>query len=323
MKLHSDIKAFGVLLDSVSEQTGIRMDILEKDYYVTLLLRELAKKQVDLPVYFKGGTALYKAVGSMKRFSEDIDLTVEIKDCSKSQGKKRLENAANSYSCMKRTHDKEKESNTKGSITSVYEYVPVVAIDEADMLQRFGYVKVEATSFTVSEPTELLLIEPLIYSQSAEDHKKLLKELYEVEPFDLKTIKMERIFADKLLAAEFYYQRSLLFDVSKHLYDIVIMMQQERIQRLISDDEDLIKMISYKRMEERERIGSDLTIKPFGDFSLFDKLNHDEKLKIAFLKMQDIYVFGEKDKIDYKKLLKVIEGLFEVLLKLEEDLAEK
>ncbi len=34
--------------------------------------------------YFKGGTALYKADGGMKRFSEDIDLTVEIKDCSKS-----------------------------------------------------------------------------------------------------------------------------------------------------------------------------------------------------------------------------------------------
>lgn len=45
MKLHEDREAFSVLLDSVSEQTGIRTDILEKDYYLTLLLWELAEKQ--------------------------------------------------------------------------------------------------------------------------------------------------------------------------------------------------------------------------------------------------------------------------------------
>lgn len=61
----------------------------------------------------------------MKRFSEDIDLTVEIQDCSKSQGKKRLETAANAYTELRRTEDKSRESNQRGSITSVYEYDPV------------------------------------------------------------------------------------------------------------------------------------------------------------------------------------------------------
>lgn len=87
MRLHNDRDAFGVLLDSVSERTGIRMDILEKDYYVTLLLSELAEKQAKLPAYFKGGTALYKSIGKMKRFSEDIDLTVESKTAQKVRAK--------------------------------------------------------------------------------------------------------------------------------------------------------------------------------------------------------------------------------------------
>lgn len=103
MKLHEDKDAFGVLLNSVSEKTGIRLDVLEKDYYLTLLLEELAGKQENVPAYFKGGTALYKTIGSMKTFSEDIDLTVEIKDCSTSQGKKRLEIAANAYTSLQRT----------------------------------------------------------------------------------------------------------------------------------------------------------------------------------------------------------------------------
>ncbi len=59
---------------------------------------------------------------------------------------------------MKRTESKELESNSKGSITSVYEYIPVTEVDRADALQRFGMVKVEATSFTISEPTEELEI---------------------------------------------------------------------------------------------------------------------------------------------------------------------
>ena len=323
MKLHEDREAFSVLLDSVSEQTGIRTDILEKDYYLTLLLWELAEKQASLPAYFKGGTALYKAIGSMKRFSEDIDLTVEIKDCSKSQGKKRLENAANAYFSMERTHDKEKESNTKGSITSVYEYVPVTAIDRKDALQRFGYVKVEATSFTISEPYEALQVEPLIYTQATEEQRRLLKKLYEVEPFVVKTIKMERIFADKLLAAEFYYQRNLLFDVSKHLYDIAVMMEQKRIQKLLSENERFIEMISYKRVEEQERIGSDLASKPFCEFSLFDNLSSDSQLQKDFLQMQNIYVFDEKDKMEYKKLLMELGHLYEVLLNLDEGLEQK
>ena len=121
MRLHEDRDAFQALLSIIGKRTGIREDIIEKDYYLTMLLRELSEKQVKLPAYFKGGTALYKALGEMIRFSEDIDLTVEAKDCSNSQGKVRLERAANGYVTLPRTTDKERESNKRGSITSVYE----------------------------------------------------------------------------------------------------------------------------------------------------------------------------------------------------------
>lgn len=272
MKLHQDREAFGDLLSDVSRRTGIRSDIIEKDYYLTLLLWELAEKQGTLPAYFKGGTALYKAIGRMKRFSEDIDLTVEIHDCSKSQGKKRLEAAANGYTTLPRTSDKTRESNQKGSITSVYEYDPVTAIDADDALQRFGYVKVEATSFTISEPVEPLEISPLLYSEAIQSQRQVLETNYEVKPFAIRTIKLERIFADKILAAEFYYQRRMLFDTAKHLYDLATMMEQDRIQVLLSAPEDLIKMLAYKRREERERIGSDLAKNRFPTSGCFRQL---------------------------------------------------
>lgn len=320
MNLHQDKDAFKALLSDISRRTKIRSDIVEKDYYLTLLLWELSQRQRDLPAYFKGGTALYKAIGRVKRFSEDIDLTVEIQDCSRSQGKKRLETAANAYKELRRTTEKERESNQRGSITSVYEYDPVTLVDTEDALQRFGYVKVEATSFTVSEPTEPLDISPLLYSEATEAQRDILERRFEVRPFTIQTIKMERIFADKILAAEFYYQRGMLFDTAKHLYDLATMLEQERIQRLLTDPEELIRMLAYKRKEEKERIGSDLAQKPFSEFTLFQTGRDDPELRDAFMRMQQIYVFSDEDILQPESLQRYMDRLTQRLLSLDENL---
>lgn len=320
MVLHHDKSAFKALILNISQKNEIRSDILEKDYYLTLLLWELSQRQQSLPAYFKGGTALYKAIGRMKRFSEDIDLTVEVHDCSKSQGKKRLEVAANAYVGLHRTTEKERESNVRGSITSVYEYEPVTAVDQDDALQRFGYVKVEATSFTVSEPTEPLIISPLLYSEATQSQRDILVNNYAVAPFSIQTIKMERIFADKILAAEFYYQRRTLFDTAKHLYDLVTMLEQERIQNLLANPDELVKMLAYKRREEQVRIGSNLAQKPFSEFSLFQRIEEDLELRDAFMRMQEIYVFSDYDILQPDVLIMHIGNLAQNLLALDEGL---
>ena len=54
MKLHEDKFAFLNIINLIHEDSSIRADILEKDYYVTLLLRELAGKQVTLQRCTKG-----------------------------------------------------------------------------------------------------------------------------------------------------------------------------------------------------------------------------------------------------------------------------
>ena len=320
MNLHRDKDAFKAILSDISRRAEIRSDIVEKDYYLTLLLWELSQRQHDLPAYFKGGTALYKAIGRVKRFSEDIDLTVEIQDCSRSQGKKRLETAANAYKELRRTAEKERESNQRGSITSVYEYDPVTLVDTEDALQRFGYVKVEATSFTVSEPTEPLEISPLLYSEATEAQRDILERRFEVRPFKIQTIKMERNLADKKLAAEFYYQRGMLFDTAKHLYDLATMLEQERIHRLLDNSEELIKMIAYKRKEENVRIGSDLAQKPFSEFTLFQMGRDDPELRDAFMRMQQIYVFSDEDILQPESLQRYMDRLTQRLLSLDENL---
>lgn len=303
MRLHEDKYAFMALLNSVHDGTGIRQDILEKDYYVCLLLKELSEKQKTIPAYFKGGTALYKAQKSIRRFSEDIDLTVAVDGCTNSQAKKRLEAVSKKFTSLSRTSRKELEEDRKGSITSVYDYVPNAIFDENDPLQRFGFVKVEATSFTVSEPFTELEIEPAIYTFANEEQQQILRENYDVQPFRINTIRLERIFADKIFAAEFYYERGMLFDVAKHLYDTSVMFSLPEIQKLVENKEMFKRMLDYKRLEEERRTGSDLSDKQFKDFTIFESMKEDTKLRNAFREIQDIYVFSDIDKLEFRFII--------------------
>ena len=318
MMLHEDRYAFLAILNQIHVSSGVRLDILEKDYYVSLLLRELAGKQSELPAYFKGGTALYKALKSIRRFSEDIDLTVNIESCSNSQAKKRLEAATKKYASLPRTTDKAMEDDRKGSITAVYDYEPAVPVDEIDPLQRFRHVKVEATSFTVSEPFAEMEVEPVLYSFATEAQRKIMRDNYGIGPFPIQTIKLERIFADKILAAEFYYSRELYFDVAKHVYDVSVMLDLPLIQSLLDDSTELLRMISYKRLEETRRIGSDLADKPFKKYRIFQGISENISFAEAFRKMQSNYVFNDEDILSKEYVVSQWSKLRNILYELDE-----
>ena len=313
MKLHRDKYSFLNIIGLIHSVTGIREDILEKDYYVTLLLKELSEKQEALPAYFKGGTALYKAQKSIRRFSEDIDLTICIDNCSGSQAKKRLETATKKYISLPRTSRKELEDDRKGSITAVYDYMPLVTVDTDDPLQRFGYVKVEGTSFTVSEPFSTLEIEPVIYTYATEEQRSILREQFGVMPFPIKTIRLERIFADKIFAAEFYYERGMYFDVAKHIYDVSVMLDLQPIQDMLGNTGLFLEMSEYKRLEETRRTGSDLADRKFPDFKIFYDISDNTALKDAYQNMQKNYVFSEKDLLTFEFVISQWKKLQEVI----------
>ena len=242
MKLHEDKDAFRLLLENIHENTGYRMDVLEKDYYVLLILQELAAFQRDgLSAYFKGGTALYKALKTTNRFSEDIDLSVDTRGCSRTQSDKRLEMATKKYNSLSR--DASQGRTNRSEVISVYTYEPISAFDRDDALQRFGKLKVEATSFTISEPVESMEVSAMLYDLATEDQKRILETVYEVSPFQILTIAMERIFIDKLFAAEAYVRKASdphrAFEAAKHIYDLVVIAENPKVSKLMKMPEQL------------------------------------------------------------------------------------
>lgn len=311
MNLHLDRAAFELIIDEVANSSGVRRDVLEKDYYVTLMLKELADRPHQGYAYFKGGTALYKALRSIRRFSEDIDLTVYVEDCpTPSQAKKRLENASLKFNCMPKG---ETEENRRGSITCLYVYDSLYQLDDGDALQRFGKVKVEATSFTISEPTQGIEIAPHLYELCSEDRRKILRENYGVQPFTVQTISLERIFIDKVFAAEFYYARNEYFDVAKHIYDLTVLMSNDKIKTFLADKDEVTRIVALKRKEELNRKGgvdASLAIK---DFSYFDGLKDNKNFAGEFERMQRTYVLIQGDKIALSAAMEAIQNLRQLL----------
>ena len=176
MLLHLNEFEFRNFIEIINERENIDKDIIEKDYYVCLVLKELTSKQDYLKAYFKGGTAIYKILDTMNRFSEDIDLTVKVlAEESNTRNKKRLKKSALGYKIQGLELVKEECIDNKCSVTGVYKYESVYANSEIP-LQRAGKIQVEATSFTVSEPTEKYYIEPLLYKlANKEELSKLIE----------------------------------------------------------------------------------------------------------------------------------------------------
>lgn len=78
MFLHEDKELFRDVIEATAEELKRPTAIVEKDYYVTMILKLLSEKAPEC--VFKGGTSLSKCHHAIDRFSEDIDIAFSNAD---------------------------------------------------------------------------------------------------------------------------------------------------------------------------------------------------------------------------------------------------
>lgn len=66
-------------LKTAEDSSGHRAFLLEKDVWVVEILRILFDSRFGSDLVFKGGTSLSKAYAAIRRFSEDVDITYDIR----------------------------------------------------------------------------------------------------------------------------------------------------------------------------------------------------------------------------------------------------
>lgn len=229
-----------VILD-VANRSGISDEIIEKDYYVTMILKRLSEMNTD--IVFKGGTSLSKAFHVIDRFSEDVDITfTEHIGAGK---RKKLK-----YNILKPI------SEELG--------MPILNWNEIESDRDynrydFGYksisgeespeppkVIVETALMSYSFPTEIKEITSIVYDYLHESDKSVMEE-YELLPFQMKVQALERTLIDKMFAICDYYMLKNESRNSRHLYDIY------KIHPLIHEDEGFKSLIGEVR-EHRSKM---------------------------------------------------------------------
>lgn len=214
MLLHEDKKQFSHIINRVSYQTGRMGKMIEKDYYVTMILRLLSS---EMPfVVFKGGTSLSKCYKVISRFSEDIDVTV---DQNLSQGqKKKLK-----YGIVDAIQQMGLEILNLNETRSRRDYNRYIVAYESvlpklnETVQPVIYLE---TSFTnIAFPTVIMPVDSMIGDMLKAEAPELL-ERYGLNAFCMKVQGLDRTLADKVFAVCDYYLQNRVRKHSRHLYDI-------------------------------------------------------------------------------------------------------
>ena len=224
MKLHEHQAEFDELVHSTAAYFGLQDFQVEKDYYVSLLLKTLIEKSSN--IVFKGGTSLSKCYDVIKRFSEVIDLNVELE-----QGKTRVSDG---------DRRRLKNSIVETVDSLVFEILNLEAIQSRKDFnmyevgyqklyendeQMVGHIIIETSVAHRVFPCEELDVSNYItkFVESTDDpqeKKDQFFDQYEMRPFKSKVQTIDRTLIDKLFAICDYYEKEKSERYSRHLYDV-------------------------------------------------------------------------------------------------------
>ena len=217
--LHEDKEEFKNAVNLASTYYRVLPIVAEKDYYVTLILRGLSLR---LPfIVFKGGTSLSKCHKVIKRFSEDIDITI---DSPITQGQmKKLKQAIKEITAeLGLSIPNIDDTRSRRSYNRyVLEYKSVLSGDD-DTVQTA--VLLETSFAEVSFPTVVLPVHSYIGDMMVEEAPEAMEQFC-LEPFDMKVQSIDRTLADKVFAICDYYMQGRVKKHSRHIYDIYKLLE--------------------------------------------------------------------------------------------------
>lgn len=242
MYLHNDKILFMDVITETNAQTGIAESIIEKDYYVTMILKLLAKSNPD--IVFKGGTSLSKCFHLINRFSEDIDITF-----SEHIGESRRKKLK--YNILKPISDElgmpianwNSIESDKDYNYYLFCYQPVNNYPVEGIMPS---VKLETALISYSFPIEVRNIDSIIYETMKNSAPDIIID-YDLEPFSMKVQSVSRTFIDKIYALCDYYLEGKTKRFSRHLYDL------HMLYPTISADDDFKELIQQVR-KHRSRL---------------------------------------------------------------------
>ena len=215
MYLHNNKELFKDLIANTSEYFGIDFAIVEKDYYVTMILKVLSRK-TNLCV-FKGGTSLSKAYNIINRFSEDVDITFSehIGAARRKKIKYSIVESISKELDIPISNFNDTESD-KDLNCYLFQYKSMETEIAEELLPE---VRLEVSLNSYSFPYVEKEIDCYICRFLEKENPSII-EKFDLGKFKMKTQSLERTFIDKIFALCDYYMIGKSKRYSRHLYDL-------------------------------------------------------------------------------------------------------
>lgn len=244
------------ILQQIQDKENIHALAVEKDWWVTIILKALFQSTCAEALSFKDGTSLSKAWGLIERFSEDVDLAIShhyfgIEKTNKNQRDK-LRKLSRKFIVEQLTNELE-QALLKMRVRD-FHLEPVTTVQTAEGLRPIDsdkdptvinvkyrsvlnsslpyilpQVKIEISCLSMEEPVEVKDISSIISryfpNQDSDSH------------VDIPTVIPSRTFLEKvfLLHEEFQRLHPRSHRMSRHLYDIERLMDSPYGQAALND----------------------------------------------------------------------------------------
>ncbi len=264
-------KEKSIMATSVAKDKRISQGAVEKDWWVTAILKVLFSLSPAKYMFFKGGTSLSKGWNLIDRFSEDIDIALyrdfylnELgKDCAKAGTNNQVKNlriANRDY--ILGDFAEELKTKLKESGLSECKVVPIttkkdgspIDHDSDPVIIEIYYpvsvtsdtyvrpvVKVEISCLSMKEPFEVKRISSLV--------GEAFPEVDDETVADIPTITPTRTFLEKAFLLNEEYQRRAprTERMSRHLYDLERLMDTPFASLALEDMPLYHEIIEHRR----------------------------------------------------------------------------
>ena len=234
MKLHEDKKLFTDTLRAAAEHLNIKLEFVEKDYWITLVLNRLAKSKYVAASVFKGGTSLSKGYNLIERFSTDVDIAIINNHTKTGNEIKTIIRSIEKEITVDLTELKMDGVTSKGSRfrKSVFEYVST---------DKNNTLIVEVNSFANPFPYKMLSIKSFVFDFLMQTGNEAYIEEYHLHPFEVNVLSKEQTLLEKmvsLIRCSFEENTAeALQGKIRHFYDLYFLMKDEECAAFISSEE--------------------------------------------------------------------------------------
>lgn len=267
---------FEPALTATAQHLGLAEEIVEKDYWVTVVLRALADSPYRTQLVFKGGTALSKAYGLIERFSEDVDLAIAGTEGWTKTRIKNLMNAGAKHITQGFEEEFVSGVTVRGSHfrKTIHRFPAVILSGLVGEQFRGGTVLLEVNAFAKPYPTETRLVQAYVGQFLAERGEVELLQTYNLAPFPLVVLALERTLTEKVLAlVRAGYATDPLRELRakiRHVYDLHLLLQRPELQAFLESTAFTDMLVQVQADDARnQEFQGEWAARPLAEAALF------------------------------------------------------